>query len=69
MKDADLLFGPYAEQLPSWAVVDVDGKTVQTDFTVPVDGYESPWAMAQVVFVQNTAMMPDALGSMDELLE
>ena len=42
MKDADLLFGPYAEQLPNWAVVDVDGKTVQTDFTVPTDGYESP---------------------------
>jgi putative thiamine transport system substrate-binding protein len=69
MKDADLLFGPYAEQLPNWAVVDVEGKTVQTDFTVPVEGYESPWAMAQVVFVQNTATMPDALGSMDALLE
>jgi putative thiamine transport system substrate-binding protein len=69
MKDADLLFGPYAEQLPNWAVVDVEGKTVQTDFTVPIEGYESPWAMAQVVFVQNTATMPDELGSMEELLE
>ncbi|MGJ8612047.1 MAG: ABC transporter substrate-binding protein, partial [Octadecabacter sp.] len=38
MKDADLLFGPFAEQLPNWAVVDVAGKTVQTDFTVPVNG-------------------------------
>lgn len=69
MKDADLLFGPYAEQLPNWALVDVDGKTVQTDFTVPVEGYESPWAMAQVVFVHNTATMPDSLGSMQELQE
>lgn len=69
MKEADLLFGPFAEQLPNWAVVDAEGKTVQTDFTVPVEGYESPWAMAQVVFVQNTATMPDPLGSMDELLE
>src|SRR6056297_2257231 len=48
MKDAELLFGPYAEQLPNWALVDVNGKTVQTDFTVPTDGFESPWAMAQV---------------------
>ena len=69
MKDADLLFGPYAEQLPNWALVDAEGKTVQTDFTVPVEGYESPWAMAQVVFVQDTADMPEKLGSMQALLE
>jgi putative thiamine transport system substrate-binding protein len=69
MKDADLLFGPYAEQLPNWALVDVEGKTVQTDFTVPVEGYESPWAMAQVVFVQDTADMPERLGSMQALQE
>lgn len=69
MKDADLLFGPYAEQLPNWAFVDAEGKTVQTDFTVPVEGYESPWAMAQVVFVHDTADMPDRLGSMQALLE
>jgi len=42
----------YAEQLPNWAFVDTEGKTVQTDFTVPVEGFESPWAMAQVVFIQ-----------------
>lgn len=69
MKDADLLFGPYAEQLPNWAVVDTEGKTVQTDFTVPVEGYESPWAMAQVVFVHDTKRLPNRLGSMVELLE
>lgn len=69
MKEADLLFGPYAEQLPNWTVVDVDGKTVQTDFTVPTDGYESPWAMAQVVFVHDTADMPEKVGSMQALLE
>jgi putative thiamine transport system substrate-binding protein len=69
MKDASLLFGPYAESLPNWALVDVDGKTVQTDFTVPTDGFESPWAMAQVVFVHDTASMPDRLGSMQALLD
>ena len=69
MKEADLLFGPFAEQLPNWAFVDVEGKTVQTDFTVPVEGYESPWAMAQVVFVHDTADMPDRLGDMNAVLE
>ncbi|MEM8536289.1 MAG: ABC transporter substrate-binding protein [Pseudomonadota bacterium] len=69
MKEADLLFGPYAEDLPNWAFVDVEGKTVQTDFTVPTEGFESPWAMAQVVFVHDTADMPDTLGSMQALLD
>ncbi|MCK0120561.1 ABC transporter substrate-binding protein [Loktanella sp. F6476L] len=69
MKDADLLFGPYAEQLPNWALVDVDGKTVQTDFTVPTDGYESPWAMAQVVFDYDTADIDAPLASMNDILE
>jgi putative thiamine transport system substrate-binding protein len=64
MKDADLLFGPFAEQLPNWRYVDVEGKTVQTDFTVPTKGYESPWAMAQVVFMHDTADLPERLGSM-----
>lgn len=69
MKDADLLFGPYAEQLPNWALVDVDGKSVQADFTVPTDGFESPWAMAQVVFDYDTADIDTPMKSMDEILE
>ncbi|RYG91423.1 ABC transporter substrate-binding protein [Loktanella sp. IMCC34160] len=69
MKDAGLLFGPFAENLPNWAFVDTDGKTVQTDFTVPVEGYESPWAMAQVVFMYDTADIGAPLGSMAEILE
>jgi len=68
MKSADLLFGPFAEDLPNWAFVDVDGKTVQTDFTVPVEGYESPWAMAQVVFMYDSARV-EPLTSMEALLE
>ncbi|OUD09743.1 ABC transporter substrate-binding protein [Marivivens niveibacter] len=68
MKDADLLFGPFATDLPNWAYVDIDGKTVETDFTVPTEGYESPWAMAQVVFMYDTADM-EPVGSMQELLD
>lgn len=69
MKEADLLFGPFAEQLPNWQFVDVDGKTVQTDFTVPVEGYEAPWAMAQVVFIHDTADLAAPLGDMNAILE
>ena len=68
MKEAGLLYGPFAEQLPNWQFVDVAGKTVQTDFTVPVEGYEAPWAMAQVVFMHDTKDLAEPLGSMDALL-
>jgi putative thiamine transport system substrate-binding protein len=64
MKEAGLLFGPFAESLPNWQFVDVDGKTVQSDFTVPTEGFEAPWAMAQVVFMHDTDDLPQRLGSM-----
>lgn len=69
MKENDLLFGPFAEALPNWQYVDVDGKTVQTDFTVPTEGFESPWATAQVVFIHDTADMPETLPDMQALLD
>lgn len=69
MKQADLLFGPFAEDLPNWRYVDVDGKTVRTDFTVPTDGLEAPWAMAQVVFIHDTADMPEPKPSMEAILD
>ena len=68
MKEADLLFGPWAFDLPNWEIVDVDGKTVTTDFTVPTDGFESPWAMAQVVFMYDTADGIEPLSDMNALL-
>ncbi|KMK65201.1 ABC transporter substrate-binding protein [Puniceibacterium sp. IMCC21224] len=68
MKAADLLFGPFAEALPNWQYVDVAGKTVQTDFTVQTEGYEAPWAMAQVVFMYDTADM-DPQTSVEEILD
>ena len=60
MKRNELLFGPWAESLPNYALVDVEGKpTTRVDFTVPVDGLEAPWGMAQVVFNYDTAYVPE----------
>ncbi len=59
MKEAGLLFGPFASGLPNWGLVDVAGKpAVVTDFTLPTEGYESPWAMAQLVFEYDSARLP-----------
>ena len=52
LRQQNLLFGPYAERLPNWRYVDTAGKRSNlVDFTIPHEGYESPWRMAQVVFV------------------
>jgi putative thiamine transport system substrate-binding protein len=69
MKEAGLLYGPFSETLPNYRYVDVKGKpTVQSDFTVPVDGLESPWGMAQIVFIYDTARLEDPPRSMAALL-
>ena len=60
MKGQDLLHGPFATNLPNWPLVDVAGKpAVVTDFTLPTEGYESPWAMAQLVFEYDSARLPE----------
>ena len=60
MKRQDLLFGPFAQDLPNWRYVDTQGKpSTVIDFTVATDGYESPWALAQVVYVYDEARTPD----------
>jgi len=52
MKEQKLLYGPYAERLPNWRYVDtVRKRSNLVDFTIPNEGYESPWRMAQIVFV------------------
>jgi len=72
MKRQDLLMSPgWAEKLPNWRYVDVENKpTVRTDFTIPVDGLESPWGMAKLVFFHDSAKTDPASmpKSADELL-
>ena len=50
MKDNGLLFGPWSEATPNWALVDAGNAALTSDFTVPTDGLESPWSAARVVF-------------------
>jgi putative thiamine transport system substrate-binding protein len=60
MKDAGLLFGPFVDRLPNARLIDREGKPATvTDFTVPVDGLASPWRMAQIVYVYDSATVRD----------
>ncbi len=73
MKEQELLFGPWAESLPNWQYVDVEGKpTVQNDFTVPTEGLEAPWGMAQLIFYYDTERLPEpptSIAALGEWLE
>lgn len=70
MKAAGLLFGPFATALPNWRLVDpVANPAVATDFTLPTEGYASPWGMAQVVFYFDAARLPQPPRTMPALLD
>ncbi|MFY0992088.1 ABC transporter substrate-binding protein [Halomonas sp. C05BenzN] len=56
MQAADLLFGPFAERLPNFALTHPEhNPEVVTDFTLPTEGYESPWGKAQITFYHDSA--------------
>ncbi len=58
----------WAQTLPNWTYVDVEGKpTVLSDFTVPTDGQESPWGMAKLVFYYDGAYVPKPPQSLEGL--
>ncbi len=70
MKRESMLFGPWAESLPSFKFVDVEGKpTTRIDFAEPVQGMEAPWGMAQLTFFADRSKTPSPPRSTADLLE
>lgn len=70
MKSEGLLFGPFAEKLPSFALVDTRNKpTTLVDFAEPTEGFESPWGMAQLTFFGDGAKLAKPPLSMMEFLD
>jgi putative spermidine/putrescine transport system substrate-binding protein len=59
LKDANLLYGPWAEDLPNASYVPWEDPAVANDFGTPVEGYESPWGHAQFVFHYDSADVPE----------
>ncbi len=69
MKRDALLSAPFAQTLPNFQWVDTAGKpTTLVDFSVPTDGLESPWGMAQLTFFADAKRLPQPPQSMAELL-
>lgn len=68
MKRGGLTWGPFADNLPNRQFVK-DSPSIKSDFSVPVDGLESPWGGAQLVFIHDTATVPSPPRSAKELLD
>lgn len=69
MKRDGLLSASFAKTLPNFQWVDTAGKpTTLVDFSVPTDGLESPWGMAQLTFFADRERLPKPPQSMAELL-
>lgn len=68
LRQGGLLYGPWAQQLPSAASIPWTDPSVANDFGYPVDGYEAPWGRAQWVMIYNSAHVPEPPRSWDALL-
>ncbi len=69
-KDNGLLYGPFTDKLPNMEnYVDLTDPETLNDFCMPIEGYEAPYAKAQVVLFHDSAVTPEEPASAQELLD
>lgn len=69
MKQQGLLHGPFLADLPNARFLDLSkGSAAVTDFTIPTEGFESPWRLARFVLTYDSARVDTPPASMAELL-
>lgn len=67
MKDNQLLFGPFVQDLPSWQYVD-QSLPVNVDFSEPTQGLEAPWGLSQLVFIHDSETLSTPPTSFSDML-
>ena len=69
-KDNGLLWGPFTDKLPNMVnYIDLNDPETLNDFCMPIEGYEAPYAKAQMVMYADTAVTPDLPASAEALME
>ncbi|MBM3637047.1 MAG: ABC transporter substrate-binding protein [Alphaproteobacteria bacterium] len=69
LKEKGLLAGPFAQDLPNARYVDFSlSSPSSVDFTIPVEGFESPWRLAKFVFNYNSARLASPPRTIREFL-
>ncbi len=67
LRQAKLLWGPWANRLPNAAALDSTSQIVMRDFEQPLDGWESPWGRVQFTLIYDTVRTRDPPHSFAEL--
>ncbi len=69
-KDNGLLWGPFTDKLPNMdKYIDLEDPETLNDFCMPIDGYEAPYAKAQLVMYADIAVTPDLPASAEGLMQ
>jgi putative thiamine transport system substrate-binding protein len=69
LRAADLLFGPWADDVPNAALLDRErNPTIVRDFTIPTDGYELAWGNSRFTFFFDSARVARPPADPDSLL-
>ena len=67
LKQGDMIWGNFADALPNAALVR-ESPSITFDFSIPVEGLESPWGGAQLVFIHDSATLSEPPRSAEQLL-
>jgi putative spermidine/putrescine transport system substrate-binding protein len=67
LREANLLYGPWAHRLPNAIYVDSAAPTIQRDFEQPTEGFESPWGAVQFALIYDSLRTPDPPATVAEL--
>ena len=69
-KENGLLYGPFTDKLPNMeAYIDLEDPETLKDFCMPIEGYEAPYAKAQMVMFNDSAVTEETPVNTDELME
>lgn len=68
-KENGLLFGPFTQYLPNFKkYIDENNDEIKYDFATDIEGYESPYSKAQLVFMYDSEKIDTPPKSAEELL-
>ena len=69
-KENGLLYGPFTAKLPNMEkYIDLTDPETLNDFCMPIDGYEAPYARAQMIMLHDSAVTAEAPASAEAFMD
>ena len=67
-RENDMIYGPFLDKMPNYTqYIDAEAEDIKFDFGYPVEGFESPYGKAQLVFITDTERVESMPKSAEEL--